>query len=61
MLPPAVMQFDLKAHLFSLADSREAKELVADMIDNYAKTSGNKIDDRLAHGVRAALFDESEL
>ena len=55
------MQFDLKAHLIAMADSDEAKNLVADLIDNYAKASGNKIDDRLAHGVRAALFDESAL
>ena len=61
MFPPAIMQLDLKAHLLSLADSRQVKEMVCDLIDNYAKTSDNTIDDHMAHGIRAALLDDSEL
>ena len=52
------MQLDLKAHLISLATSRQVKELVCDLVDNYANHSDNKVDDHMAAGLRAALFDD---
>lgn len=52
------MNFDLKAHLMSLAASRQVKELVCDIVDNYVQHSDNKVDDHMAAGLRAALFDD---
>ena len=50
------VQLDLKAHLMDLATSRQVKELVADLIDNYAERSDNTIDDSVARGIRASLL-----
>ena len=55
------MNFDLKSHLFGLAGSDEVKGLVCDLVDNYVKDSDNKIDDRLATGLRAAMFDKGSI
>ncbi len=51
------MQLDLKAHLLSLAASKQVKELVCDLVDEYVNHSDNKVDDHIAAGLRAALFD----
>ena len=50
------MNLNLKSHLIDLAGSRQVKELVADLIDNYAERSDNTIDDSVARGVRASLL-----
>jgi hypothetical protein len=46
----------LKSHLIDLAGSRQVKELVADLIDDYAQRSDNTIDDSVARGIRASLL-----
>ena len=51
------MKLDLKEHLLSLANTPEVKGLVCDMVDNYVHSSDNKVDDALARGLRAALFN----
>ena len=54
------MKLDLKEHLIELASSRQVKELICDLVDHYVARSDNKIDDRMAKGLRAAMFsDES--
>ena len=50
------MNLNLKSHLIDLAGSRQVKELVADLIDNYAERSDNTIDDAVARGVRESLL-----
>ena len=52
------MQLDLKGHLMSLATSRQVKELVADLVQNYASHSDNKVDDAMARGLREALLGD---
>lgn len=53
------VQLDLKGHLMDLATSRQVKELVCDLVDNYVQHSDNKIDDHMAAGLRAAMFDNA--
>ena len=53
------VQLDLKAHLIDLATSKQVKELVCDLVDNYVQHSDNKIDDHMAAGLRAAMFDDA--
>ena len=50
------MKFDIKSHLFSLAQSREVKELVVDLVEAYAKDTKTGIDDTLASAVRVGLL-----
>ena len=49
------MSFDLKAQLLAIASSHEGKSMVADLIDDLASRSDNKIDDALAKAVRSGL------
>lgn len=51
------MNLDLKSHLLSLATSNQVKELVCDLVDNYVHHSDNTVDDAMARGLRAALFE----
>jgi hypothetical protein len=53
------VHLDLKAHLMDLATSKQVKELVCDLVDNYVQHSDNKIDDHMAAGLRAAMFDDA--
>ena len=53
------VQLDLKAHLMDLATSRQVKELVCDLVQNYVDHSDNKVDDAMARGLRAALLDDA--
>ena len=55
-----LMNLNLKSHLIDLAGSRPVKELVADLIDNYAERSDNTIDDAVARGVRESLLGGDE-
>jgi hypothetical protein len=50
------MKFDIKAHLFSLAQSKEVKQLVVDLVEAYAKDTKTGIDDTLAAAVKAGLL-----
>lgn len=50
------MKFDIKAHLLSLATSKEVKELVVDLVEAYAKDTKTGIDDTLARAVRTGLL-----
>ena len=52
------MNLNLKDHLIGLATSKQVKELVCDLLDQMAENSDNKLDDRAAKGVRAALLDD---
>ena len=52
------MNLDLKSHLIGLATSKQVKELVCDLVDNYVQHSDNTVDDHMAAGLRAALFDD---
>jgi hypothetical protein len=42
--------------LIAFINSKQVKELVCDLIDRYAKSTDNDIDDVLAKTVRAALI-----
>ena len=53
------MNLNLKDHLIGLATSKQVKELVCDLVDNYVQHSDNKVDDHMAAGLRAALFDDA--
>ena len=53
-----LMNLNLKDHLIGLATSKQVKELVCDLLDQMAENSDNKLDDRAAKGVRAALLDD---
>lgn len=46
----------IKPLVFSLMNSCEVKKMVADLIDKYAKTTDNDIDDVIAATVRGALL-----
>lgn len=52
------MNLDLKEHLLSLASSKQVKELVCDLVENYVQHSDNTVDDAMARGLRAALLPE---
>lgn len=54
------MKLDLKAHLISLASSDEVKGLVCDIVDSFVSHSDNNVDDRMAAGLRAALFVDTD-
>ena len=53
------VHLDLKAHLMDLATSHQVKSLVADLVDQFAQNSDNKVDDAMARGLRAALLDDA--
>lgn len=46
----------LKPILIQLLNSPHVKELVCELIDRYAKTTDNDIDDFIAHVVRKGLL-----
>ena len=53
-----LMNLNLKDHLISLATSKQVKELVCDLLDNYVHHSDNTVDDAMARGVRSALLGD---
>lgn len=53
------MKLDLKAHLLSMLNSHEVKELVCDLLDQLVKMDDNTLDDDLAKGVRYALLKQA--
>ena len=57
-LSEKLVNLDLKSHLIGLATSKQVKELVCDLIDNYVHHSDNTVDDALARAVRAALLGD---
>lgn len=49
------MSFDLKAELLAIASSHEGKTMLADVVQELASRTDNKIDDSLSRAVRSAL------
>jgi len=56
----STVEFDLKTILMSFATSRQVKELVVDLLDQMASNTDNRLDDRAAKAVRAALLGDAD-
>jgi hypothetical protein len=46
----------LKPFLISVAESKEMKQLVVELLQKYAKSTSNNVDDLIAKAVEDAIF-----
>ena len=52
------MNLNLKDHLIGLATSKQVKELVCDLVQEYVSHSDNTVDDAMSRGLRSALLGD---